>query len=309
MAVNAQTRRRALDVAHGLAELYPDAHCALNFGSPLELLIATILSAQCTDERVNIVTRELFRKYRSAADYADAPIEVLEETIRSTGFYRMKAKNIQACCRALVENHGGEVPQDLSALVLLGGVGRKTANVVLGTAFGIPSGVVVDTHVTRLTNRLGLTKQTDAVKIEEELIALLPPEEWIDFSHRLIWHGRKICGARKPLCEACRLNRICLKNGLPREKKNAPPPADAIPPSTVDETPPNAPSAKTRPASTGRSASNGAKSEKGKPVVVGTNGSVKQTKSSRRASAARASAGRAIEGRKSAAKTAEGSRG
>jgi endonuclease-3 len=214
MAVTAQTRRRALEVAEGLRELYPDARCALNFRSPLELLIATILSAQCTDERVNIVTRELFKKYRSAADYAAAPIAELEEMIRSAGFYRMKAKNIQACCRALVEQHGGDVPKELAALVLLGGVGRKTANVVLGTAFGIPSGVVVDTHVTRLTYRLGLTKQTDAVKIEEDLMAALPPEEWIDFSHRLIWHGRKICTARKPLCEECRLNPICPKNGV-----------------------------------------------------------------------------------------------
>ncbi len=165
------------------------------------MLIATILSAQCTDERVNLVTKELFKKYRTAADYADAKPEDLEEMIRSAGFYRMKAKNIQACCRALVDDHGGEVPKELAALVLLGGVGRKTANVVLGTAFGIPSGVVVDTHVTRLTGRLGLTRETDAVKIEEDMIAL-PPEEWIDFSHRLIWHGRKICTARKPLCRS-----------------------------------------------------------------------------------------------------------
>jgi endonuclease-3 len=227
MAVTAEARRRALAVAEGLAELYPDAHCALHFRSPLELLIATILSAQCTDERVNIVTKELFRKYRRAADYAEAPTAELEEIIRSAGFYRMKAKNIQACCRALVEHHGGEVPKDLAALVLLAGVGRKTANVVLGTAFGIPSGVVVDTHVTRLTYRLGLTKQTDAVKIEEDLMAKLPPEEWIDFSHRLIWHGRKICTARKPLCEECRLNAICPKNGVSTKKKKTKPPAGA----------------------------------------------------------------------------------
>jgi endonuclease III len=214
MAVTAEARRRAVAVAEGLAQLYPDAHCALNFSSPLELLIATILSAQCTDERVNIVTRDLFRQYRSAADYAEAPLAELEQIIRSAGFYRMKAKNIQACCRALVENHGGEVPQDLAALVLLGGVGRKTANVVLGTAFGIPSGVVVDTHVTRLTYRLGLTRETDAVKIEADLIAKLPPEAWIDFSHRLIWHGRRVCTARKPLCEQCGLNSICPKNGV-----------------------------------------------------------------------------------------------
>jgi endonuclease-3 len=293
MAVTAQSRRRALDVARGLAELYPDAECALNFSSPLELLIATILSAQCTDERVNIVTRDLFKKYRSAADYADAPVEDLEAMIRSAGFYRMKAKNIQACCRALVERHGGEVPKDLAALVLLGGVGRKTANVVLGTAFGIPSGVVVDTHVTRLTNRLGLTKQTDAVKIEEQLISLLPPEEWIDFSHRLIWHGRKICSARKPLCEACRLNRLCPKNGLPRDKKLAPPPADAFPPSTGEESPRDLPAAKVP------------SSPKRKSGVVAGHGNVKTSKSSGPVSAANGSKNGRL---KSAAKNAARSR-
>jgi endonuclease-3 len=214
MAVNARAKQKALAVAHGLAELYPEAHCALNFSNPLELLIATILSAQCTDERVNIVTRDLFRKYRSAQDFADAPLADIEKLIHSAGFYRNKAKNIKACCQGLVENHGGEVPQELAALVVLAGVGRKTANVVLGTAFGIPSGVVVDTHVTRLTNRLGLTKQTDAVKIEQDLIRLLPPEEWIDFSHRLIWHGRRVCQARKPLCAECKLAEICPKIGV-----------------------------------------------------------------------------------------------
>jgi len=222
MAVNARAKQRAPAVAAGLAELYPEAHCALNFKNPLELLIATILSAQCTDERVNIVTRDLFRRYRSAKEFADAPIEDLERMIHSAGFYRNKAKNIKACCRDLVERHGGEVPQDLAALVVLAGVGRKTANVVLGTAFGIPSGVVVDTHVTRLTNRLGLTKQTDAVKIEQDLIRLLPPEEWIDFSHRLIWHGRRVCQARKPMCEVCALAAICPKVGVANsnEKSN-----------------------------------------------------------------------------------------
>jgi endonuclease-3 len=214
MAVNARAKQKALAVAEGLAELYPEAHCALNFSNPLELLIATILSAQCTDERVNIVTRDLFRKYRTAQDFADAPLADIEKLIHSAGFYRNKAKNIKACCQGLVDNHGGEVPQDLAALVVLAGVGRKTANVVLGTAFGIPSGVVVDTHVTRLTNRLGLTKQTDAVKIEQDLIRLLPPEEWIDFSHRLIWHGRRICMARKPVCPECKLADICPKIGV-----------------------------------------------------------------------------------------------
>lgn len=212
--VTAAAKRKALDVAQRLAGLYPDAECALNFRTPLELLIATILSAQCTDERVNMVTRELFRRYRTAKAYAEAPLADIEELIRSAGFYRMKAKNIQNCCKALVEHHGGEVPKDLAALVVLAGVGRKTANVVLGTAFGIPSGVVVDTHVTRLTNRLGLTKQRDAVKIEQDLMAKLPPEEWIDFSHRLIWHGRRICTARKPRCEECALAEICPKVGV-----------------------------------------------------------------------------------------------
>lgn len=222
VAATAAAKRRALDVAEGLARLYPDAECALNYSSPLELLVAVILSAQCTDERVNIVTRDLFRRYRTAADYANAPLEELEQVIRSTGFYRNKAKNIQGCCRALVEKHGGQVPKTLPELVALDGVGRKTANVVLGTAFGVPSGVVVDTHVTRLSNRLGLTKhKSDAVKIEHDLAALLPPEEWINFSHRLIWHGRRVCVARKPRCEACGLAEICPQVGV--VKKKSPP--------------------------------------------------------------------------------------
>lgn len=222
VAATAVAKRRALDVAEGLARLYPDAECALRYSSPLELLVAVILSAQCTDERVNIVTRDLFRRYRTAADYADAPLEELERAIRSTGFYRNKAKNIQGCCRALVEKHDGKVPETLPELVALDGVGRKTANVVMGTAFGIPSGVVVDTHVTRLSNRLGLTKHpTDAVKIEHDLAALLPPEEWINFSHRLIWHGRRVCIARKPRCEACALAEICPKVGVVKKSPTA----------------------------------------------------------------------------------------
>ncbi len=157
-------------VARKLAQLYPDAECALVHDSPLELLIATILSAQCTDERVNIVTKELFQRYRKAEDFARAPLPQLEKAVKSTGFFRNKAKNIKACCQQLVEHHGGEVPRDIDSLVVLPGVGRKTANVVLGTAFGIPSGVVVDTHVTRLSNRLGLTASKDAVKIEQDLV-------------------------------------------------------------------------------------------------------------------------------------------
>ena len=214
--VTAAAKRKALDVAQRLAGLYPDAECALNFRTPLELLIATILSAQCTDERVNMVTRELFRRYRTAKAYAEAPLADIEELIRSAGFYRMKAKNIQNCCKALVEHHGGEVPKDLAALVVLAGVGRKTANVVLGTAFGIPSGVVVDTHVARLSRRLGLTERTDPVRIEAELMELLPQGSWIDFSHRMIQHGRRVCKARSPRCEACPLETLCPRVGVGR---------------------------------------------------------------------------------------------
>ena len=185
------TRTRA--IIAGLQKAYPDAHCELNFSNPLELLIATILSAQCTDKRVNIVTAELFKKYRNATDYANAPLSELEEMIKTTGFFRNKARNIQACCRALIEKHGGQVPRTMDELHALDGVGRKTANVVLGNAFDINVGIVVDTHVTRLANRLGLTKQTDAVKIEQELIKLVPREQWTLFSHWLIWHGRRRC--------------------------------------------------------------------------------------------------------------------
>src|ERR1022692_1986411 len=177
----------------GLGLAYPAVHCELNSSNPLELLIATILSAQCTDKRVNLVTVELFKKYRSAADYANASPPELEQLIKTTGFFRNKAKNIQACCRALVEKHGGKVPRTMEALIQLGGVGRKTANVVLGNAFGINVGVVVDTHVTRLANRLGLVKGTDAVKLEQALMPLVPQPDWTLFSHWLIWHGRRRC--------------------------------------------------------------------------------------------------------------------
>jgi endonuclease-3 len=197
-----------------LKQEYADVECALVHDTPFELLIATILSAQCTDERVNIVTKDLFAKYSSPAALAAVPIRQLEKLIQSTGFFRNKAKNIHDCCVQLVKEHAGQVPADLDKLVALPGVGRKTANVVLGTAFGIASGVVVDTHVTRLSQRLGLTEQNDAVKIERELIAALPESEWIDFSHRLIWHGRRVCKARKPLCEQCVLKEICPKVGV-----------------------------------------------------------------------------------------------
>jgi endonuclease-3 len=221
MAATAEAKRRAAKIVKRLAAEYPDAECALTHRSPLELLIATILSAQCTDARVNIVTRDLFAKYRSAEAFAALPINQLEKAIQSTGFFRNKARNIKACCQELVEEHGGDVPQDLDALVQLPGIGRKTANVVLGTAFGLPTGVVVDTHVTRLSNRLGLTKHKDAVKIERDLMELLPQSEWIDFAHRMIHHGRRICVARKPRCPECVLVDICPRIGVKEVEEKA----------------------------------------------------------------------------------------
>ena len=204
----------ARNLIAALQRIYPDAHCELNFTSPLQLLVATILSAQCTDKRVNLVTARLFEKYRTARDYAEAPLPELEEAVKSTGFFRNKAKNIQACCAALVEKFGGEVPRTMDELHALAGVGRKTANVVLGNAFGINVGVVVDTHVTRLVNRLGLAQGTDAVKLEQALIMLVPPALWSLFSHWLIWHGRRRCGARHPDCENCELARLCPRVGV-----------------------------------------------------------------------------------------------
>ncbi|HEX7470826.1 MAG TPA: endonuclease III [Verrucomicrobiae bacterium] len=204
---------RLKKIIAALQRAYPDAHCELNHTSPLELLIATVLSAQCTDKRVNIVTKELFKKYRAAADYANAPLAELEQAIKTTGFFRNKTKNIQACCRKLVERHGGQVPRTMEELIQLDGVGRKTANVVLGNAFDINIGVVVDTHVTRLVSRLGLTKQQDAVKIEPELMALVPQKQWTLFSHWLIWHGRRRCDARRPDCENCEIKSLCPSAG------------------------------------------------------------------------------------------------
>jgi len=193
---------------------YPEAHCELDHQSPLELLIATILSAQCTDKRVNIVTVELFRKYRSAADYANAPVAELEQAIKTTGFFRNKARNIKAACAAIVEKHGGQVPQTMEELIQLGGVGRKTANVVLGNAFGLNVGVVVDTHVARLSQRLGLTKQKTPEKIEKDLMGLVPQPQWALFSHWLIWHGRRRCFARKPDCVNCETLKLCPRIGV-----------------------------------------------------------------------------------------------
>ncbi|AHZ86672.1 endonuclease III [Bdellovibrio bacteriovorus] len=197
-----------------LKRYYPDAYCALNYTNPFELLVATILSAQCTDERVNMVTPALFKKYPTPKAMAKAPVESLEELIRSTGFYKNKAKNLKACATTLVEKHHGEVPQSLEALVELGGVGRKTANVVLGNAFNIPSGIVVDTHVTRLANRLGWVKTDNAVMIERQLSKLVPVEDWIMLPHWLISHGRAVCKARKPACSHCFLEETCPKKGV-----------------------------------------------------------------------------------------------
>jgi len=209
----AARRERAQAIWQGLKETYPSAHCELDFKTPLELLVATILSAQCTDKRVNIVTKELFRVCKTAADYVALPQEQLEEIVKTTGFFRAKAKNIKACCAALVERHGGNVPREMDALTALAGVGRKTANVVLGNAYHLNEGIVVDTHVTRLGNRLGLTKETDAVKIEQELIELVPREDWTNVSHWLIWHGRRRCIARKPDCAGCEIAELCPSKG------------------------------------------------------------------------------------------------
>jgi len=197
-----------------LRKAYPDAKCSLNHSSPLELLIATILSAQCTDERVNIVTADLFRKYRSCADYIEAPTSELQNDIRTTGFFRNKTKSIQGACKMLNEEFHNEVPKSLEELLKLPGVARKTANVVLGNAFGIASGVVVDTHVSRLSQRLGLTKNRQPEKIERDLVEIVPKRDWIDFSHLLIYHGRKICKARKPLCESCVIEKYCPSSRL-----------------------------------------------------------------------------------------------
>jgi len=192
-----------------LKRRYPEARCALDHQNPLELLVATILSAQCTDTRVNLVTKDLFTKYRTAQDYADANPAVFEQEIKSTGFFRNKTKSILGMAQALVERHGSRVPSTMDQLTALPGVGRKTANVVLGTAFGINEGVVVDTHVSRIANRLKLTRQNDPVKIEQDLMKLVPRKEWTDFSHLLIHHGRQICEARKPKCEICPVNELC----------------------------------------------------------------------------------------------------
>ena len=211
---DAEVQKVADQVVRHLAADYPDVTCALENETPFQLLVATILSAQCTDVRVNMVTPVLFGRWPSAAELATAPIKAIEKVIQSTGFFRNKAKNIKACSQALMEQYDGEVPQEMEQLVALPGVGRKTANVVLGTAYGVATGVVVDTHVTRISRRLGLTKQTDATKIEQDLMRLVPQKEWVDFAHRMIHHGRRICAARKPKCEECSMNKFCPKIGV-----------------------------------------------------------------------------------------------
>jgi endonuclease-3 len=216
-------RERVKQLIRTWPKIYPNAHCELNFRNQLELLVATILSAQCTDKRVNMVTPELFKKYRTAKDYANAPQAELENAIRSTGFYRNKTKSIRAAMRAIAEEHGGKVPNAMEKLRALPGVGRKTANVVLGNAFGKNEGIVVDTHVARLSHRLGLTKQKDPEKIERDLMKLIPREYWTDWSHWLIWHGRRRCFARKPDCSQCEVFQLCpsgktfLRTGVARK--------------------------------------------------------------------------------------------
>ena len=210
----AAKQQRVHRILDELRRTYPDAHCELNFSNPLELLIATILSAQCTDKQVNIVTESLFRKYQTAEDYANADLAELENDIKRIGLFRNKAKNIKACCAQLVQKHHGEVPRDMESLVALPGVGRKTANVVLGNAFDLHEGVVVDTHVARLTQRLGFTKETTPEKIEAEMMGLIPRKDWTLFSHWIIWHGRRRCFARGPQCLECEVRELCPSRDL-----------------------------------------------------------------------------------------------
>jgi len=209
-----QLKERTEQIIKLLKRAHPDAHCALNHSSAFELLIATILSAQCTDERVNIVTADLFRKYRRPEDYLKVPAVELQQDVRTTGFFRNKTKSIQGACKMLVEEFGSEVPRTMDELLRLPGVARKTANVVLGVAYGIAAGVVVDTHVSRLSQRLKLTKQKDARKIEADLMELVPRKDWIIFSHLLIFHGRRVCKARRPLCEECVVEKLCPSSSL-----------------------------------------------------------------------------------------------
>jgi endonuclease-3 len=217
MPVATKKQERALEIVSLLRRMYPKAKCTLDFTNPFELLIATILSAQSTDVRVNIVTKSLFRKYPNPQAFAEARQPEMERDVRQTGFFRNKARAVIAASKAIVEKHGGEVPRTMEELTALPGVGRKTANVVLGNAFNAPVGVVVDTHVARVSGRLGLTSNSDPVKIEQDLMKLIPQKEWTIFSHRLIFHGRQICIARKPKCRECRLNELCPSAEEPLE--------------------------------------------------------------------------------------------
>ena len=201
--------RQVQEIMQRLGQLYPNARYELNFSTPLELLVATILAAQCTDERVNAVTKDLFQKYRDAGAYLAVSQEELEEDVHPTGFYRNKAKSIRAACQYLLDHHQGEVPRTLAEMVKIPGVGRKTANVILGNAFGVVEGFIVDTHVGRLARRFGWTEQEDAVKAEQDLMQLVPPQEWLNVAHRMILHGRAVCLARKPACGRCVLADVC----------------------------------------------------------------------------------------------------
>ncbi|MBI4386703.1 MAG: endonuclease III [Elusimicrobia bacterium] len=213
-AATASFQRRAAAILRGLHKLYPDAHCVLDFKTPLELLVATILSAQCTDKRVNQVTPALFSKYKSARDFAESNPAELEAIIRSTGFFRSKARAIHEACRRIAEHFGGKVPRTMEELLTLRGVARKTANVVLGSAYGVTAGVVVDTHVKRLSYRMGLSGEKEPERIERVLMAFVPRKDWNFFGHAMVWHGRRVCFARNPDCPGCSLKKICPKRGV-----------------------------------------------------------------------------------------------
>ena len=214
----AQRKSRALRILYILKRTYPSAKCSLNYKNPLQLLVATILSAQCTDVRVNKITPALFAKYRTASDFANANISELQSLIRSTGFYRNKAKNIKAACKIMVEKHKGKVPNSMEEILELPGVARKTANIVLGNSYGVIEGVPVDTHAIRISYLLGLTKEHNPVKIEKDLMALIPRRDWLNISNLFVHHGRAVCIARRPLCSKCPLNKLCPKVSLPKSQ-------------------------------------------------------------------------------------------
>lgn len=220
MAENFKERKaRALEILSILKKAYPDARCSLHYKSPLQLLVATILSAQCTDARVNMVTPALFARYRTAADFAAADTAELEKYVRSTGFYHNKARNIRAACRIIVERHGGRVPRTMAEMLELPGVARKTANIVLGNAWGVVEGVPVDTHAIRLSRLMGFTKEKQQNKIEKDLMALIPRTDWLNISNLFVHHGRAVCIARRPMCSRCPVSKLCPKSGLPRKRE------------------------------------------------------------------------------------------